>query len=157
MVLAEDLFDALSKKKLTLSIAESCTGGMLGSAITSVPGISEFFLGGTVVYCNDSKESLLGVPKSVMIKNGAVSEETAVCMAEGARKLFDSDVSISVTGIAGPGGGTAAKPVGLVWIGISTKNGTFARRFDFGGSRNDVRAAAACAALELIIETINGS
>ena len=142
------------KKGFTLAVAESCTGGLLGSVITSVPGSSSFFLGGVVSYSNAAKENILNVKLSTMIENGAVSEETAVEMAEGARELFGSDVAVSITGVAGPGGGTAAKPVGLVWIGISVKEGTSAKRFDFGGSRDDVRTSAAKAAMELIIKTV---
>jgi len=127
---------------------------LLGSIITSVPGSSEYFLGGTIAYCNGSKEDLLGVPKAVMIDKGAVSEETAVGMAAGVRKMFGSDVSVSITGIAGPGGGTAAKPVGAVWIGVSAKSGTFARRFNFEGSRDEIRKSAADAAITLLIGTI---
>lgn len=122
--------------------------------ITSVPGSSAFFLGGVVSYSNSSKENILKVKLSTMIENGAVSEKTAVEMAAGAKALLGSDVSISVTGIAGPGGGTAAKPVGLVWIGISTKETTFAKKFNFGGNRNEVQSSAANAAIELLIETI---
>jgi nicotinamide-nucleotide amidase len=111
-----------------------------------------YFLGGVVTYSNDSKENLLKVQKSTMVRNGAVSEETAREMAAGARALFGTDISISITGVAGPGGGTDAKPVGLVWIGISTKEGTFARQFNFDGDRGSVRAAAVGCALELLKE-----
>jgi PncC family amidohydrolase len=140
------------KNKLTISAAESCTGGLLGSIITSVPGSSGYFLGGAVTYSNGSKEDLLGVPKAVMIGNGAVSEETAVEMAVGVRKMFGSDLALSITGIAGPEGGTASKPVGTVWIGVSTGDGTFARRFGFSGSRDEIRLSAAEAAIKLLIE-----
>jgi len=144
----------LSEKKLTLAVAESCTGGLLGSMITSVPGSSAYFLGGAVTYCNDAKEGLLNIPKQIMIENGAVSEETAVGMADGARRLFGSDLSISITGVAGPGGGTAAKPVGLVWIGISSEKETFARTHLFSGSREKVRSAAAEKAMELLMDSL---
>lgn len=127
---------------------------MLGSAITSVPGSSKYFLGGVIAYSNDPKEHVLGIPKPVMVKNGAVSEETAAGMAAGVRELFGSDISASVTGIAGPGGGTDAKPVGLVWIGISSENGTFAKKFMFSGNRDDIRASAADAAIRLLIDTV---
>jgi PncC family amidohydrolase len=127
---------------------------MLGSAITSVPGSSEYFLGGIVSYSNDSKEKLLGVPKQTMVTHGSVSEETAVEMAVCARGLFCSDVSVSVTGIAGPGGGSAEKPVGLVWIGVSTKRGTFAKRFNFEGDRDSVRISTVTAAIELVISAV---
>ena len=135
-----------------MSAAESCTGGMLGSAITSVPGSSEYFLGGVVTYSNDSKERLLGVRKTTMVESGAVSEETSIEMAAGARRLFGSDISVSLTGVAGPGGGSSAKPVGLVWISVSTKKGTFAKSFNFSGGRNDVRAEAVNAAIRLLAD-----
>jgi len=124
---------------------------MLGSAVTSVQGSSGYFLGGVVTYGNDSKEKLLKVSKQTMVKNGAVSRETAVEMAAGARDLFGSDISASITGVAGPGGGTASKPVGLVWIGISSNNGTFAEKFNFSGGRDEVRAGAVNVAIELLI------
>jgi len=127
---------------------------MLGSVITSVPGSSGYFLGGVITYSNEQKEKLLGVNKTTMIENGAVSESCAMEMAAGVKDLFGSDVSVSITGIAGPGGGTAAKPVGLVWIGISTKNGTFANRFNFDGDRDTVRKKATDAAVKLLIETV---
>ena len=127
---------------------------MLGSVITSVPGSSEFFLGGVITYCNDQKEKLLKVDRSTMIENGAVSESCAVEMAAGAKDLFRSDVSVSITGIAGPGGGSAAKPVGLVWIGVSTKNGVFAKKFNFDGDRDSIRKKAADAAVRLLIDTL---
>ena len=127
---------------------------MLGSIITSVPGSSEYFLGGTITYSNGSKEDLLMVPETTIAEKGAVSEETAVGMAAGVRKMFGSDLSLSITGIAGPGGGTADKPVGTVWIGVSSKNGTFARKFVFEGNRDEVRISAVNAAITLLIGTI---
>ncbi|MCL2032746.1 MAG: CinA family protein [Methanomassiliicoccaceae archaeon] len=154
MTLAEDLSWILSRNDITLSVAESCTGGMLGSVITSVPGSSRYFLGGAITYGNESKEDLLNVKKATMIENGSVSGKTAVEMAEGARELFGSDVAVSVTGIAGPEGGTAAKPVGLVWIGISSENGSFARKFNFDGSREEIRTSAVNAAIQLLIGTL---
>jgi PncC family amidohydrolase len=138
-----------------MSVAESCTGGMLGSVITSVPGSGKYFLGGVVAYSNESKEDVVNVPRMVMIVNGAVSEEAAVHMASGVRSVFNSDVSISITGIAGPDGGTATKPVGLVWIGISTKHGTFAKKFNFEGNREDIRKSAVRKAMGLLLKTID--
>jgi len=153
---AEDLSGVLIKKNFTLSVAESCTGGMLGSAITSVPGSGRYFLGGVVTYSNESKEEIIKVPEQIMVKNGAVSEESATHMAAGVRSLFGSDVSISITGIAGPDGGTDAKPVGLVWIGISTKDRAFAKKFNFKGNREDVRKSAVNASMKLLIEELDG-
>ncbi|AIZ56177.1 putative competence-damage inducible protein [Candidatus Methanoplasma termitum] len=145
----------ISKKKITISVAESCTGGLLGAAITSVPGSSEYFFGGVVTYSNDSKENILKVQKSSMMMNGAVSKETAESMASGVRELFGTDIAISITGIAGPGGGTDVKPVGLVWMGVSTKDGNFAKKFNFKGNRDKIRSSAVDSALRLLIETIN--
>jgi len=153
---AEELREALAGRGVTLSVAESCTGGMLGAAVTSVPGSGEYFLGGAVTYSNAAKERLLGVRASTLAAHGAVSGEAAVEMADGARALFGSDVAVSVTGVAGPGGGTAAKPVGLVWMGVSSEKGSFAREFRFGGGRGDVRAGAVGAAMALLIEAALG-
>ena len=155
MTSAEDLSRVLSKMNITLSTAESCTGGMLGSEITSIPGSGKYFLGGVVTYSNESKEDLLFVPHKVLTINGAVSEETAVHMASGVREIFDSDVSISITGIAGPDGGTFAKPVGLVWIGISTEERTFAKKFNFKGNRDDIRKSAVKEAMKLLLDSID--
>jgi PncC family amidohydrolase len=127
---------------------------MLGSAVTSVPGSSGYFLGGVVAYGNDSKTEILRVPKEIIAEKGAVSEETARYMAIGVRDLFGSDISSSVTGIAGPGGGTDSKHAGLVWIGISAEGDTFARKFDFGGCRESVRNSAVNAAMGLISEYV---
>lgn len=132
----------LKEKRITLSVAESCTGGMLGSKITDVSGSSEYFLGGVISYSNDIKINILGVKKSTIDKYGAVSEQTASEMAENIRKHFNSDIGISITGIAGPEGGTDNKPVGLVYLGFSDKSKTFTREFLFGKlrERNRVRA-----------------
>jgi PncC family amidohydrolase len=125
---------------------------MLSSHITSVPGSSTYFLGGAVTYSNESKENILNVPSLVITENGAVSEETACGMAEGVRKLVGSDISVSITGIAGPDGGTAEKPVGLVWIGISAEKKTYAKRFVFDGDRENIRKSAVSAAMRLLKE-----
>ncbi|MEO8190740.1 MAG: competence/damage-inducible protein A [Acidobacteriota bacterium] len=135
----------------TLALAESCTGGMVASLVTDVPGSSDYFLGGVVSYGNEAKESLLGVSIETLRSRGAVSEESVLEMACGARERFDSDVAAAVTGIAGPGGGTAEKPVGLVWFGIADREGaaTAKRRF-FVGDRTHVRRSASVHALELV-------
>ncbi len=135
----------------TLALAESCTGGMVASLVTDVPGSSDYFLGGVVSYGNEAKESLLGVSIETLRSRGAVSEESVVEMARGARERFDSDVAAAVTGIAGPGGGTAEKPVGLVWFAIADREGaaTAKRRF-FVGDRTHVRRSASVHALELV-------
>ena len=109
---------------MTASAAESCTRGMISHLFTSVPGSSSYFLGSVTSYANSVKENVLGVPAEIIQKHGAVSSECAAAMAEGVRKLTGSDFSVSTTGIAGPGGGSEEKPVGLVWIGVSSKHGT---------------------------------
>jgi nicotinamide-nucleotide amidase len=122
----------LKKKRGTLALAESCTGGAVADALTNVPGSSAYFPGGVTAYSNKTKETVLGVKKSVIVKHGAVSAECAAAMAEGARHLFRSDYAAAVTGIAGPGGGTAAKPVGLVHFAVAghgIKTRTFTRNF----------------------------
>lgn len=119
----------LVEKKLTLSLAESCTGGLIGHRLTSVPGSSGYFMGGVVAYSYDAKEKFLNVRHATLSDFGAVSPETAVEMARGARRAFGADVALSVTGIAGPGGGLPGKPVGLVYVSLSTR--TFERTEKF--------------------------
>lgn len=150
-----DFFECLKKYGLTVSTAESCTGGMIAAAITDISGASEFFGMGAVTYSNDAKMKLLGVKKQTLDKYGAVSEQTACEMAEGVLKLSGADVAVSVTGIAGPTGGTKEKPVGLVFIGISGKHGTFAYQNNFSGSRLDVRKQTVERAFEIGAEYIN--
>ncbi len=134
----------------TLAVAESCTSGQLGMAITDVPGASHYFMGGTLAYSNDVKQAQLGVPKEILAKHGAVSEECAVAMATGCRKLFGTDYALSVTGIAGPDGGTEDKPVGTTYIGLASAHSTFARHFRFGDYRLINRTRAVNTALELL-------
>ncbi len=119
----------------TLAVAESCTGGMLGAALTDIPGSSDYFFGGFIAYSNEAKINLLKIEKEIIDKHGAVSEETASKLAENARALLKTDYGIGITGIAGPGGGTKDKPVGTVWIAISDVNSTEAKKFVFGGDR----------------------
>ncbi len=127
--------DLLKKQKHTVSFAESCTGGYIAHLVTSVPGSSEYFMGSVVTYANSAKEDLIHVEEILLRSKGAVSEEVAVSMAIGTRKRFKTDFAVSVTGIAGPGGATATKPVGLVWIGIATPKGAYAEKFLFGKDR----------------------
>lgn len=134
----------------TLAVAESCTAGQLGMLITSVPGSSAYFLGGIVAYCNDVKENQLSVDHGIIEQHGAVSEQCAKAMAEGCRKLLNSDYALSITGIAGPEGGTEQKPVGTTFIGLSSVHNTYAREFNFGTHRESNRARASYAALELL-------
>ena len=146
----------LKKKKFKIALAESCTGGLAGKLLTDIPGSSEYFQGSFVVYSNILKRRILGVPKTVLKKYGAVSEECALCMAKGAKKKGKTDVSISITGIAGPGGGSSEKPVGLVYIGIGLpKNRFHIHRFVFPGNRERIRERAVYQAFELLRKYLN--
>ena len=147
---AERLVALLTANGLTCATAESCTGGGVGSAITSVPGSSAVFAGGVISYSNDVKRDMLGVPEDVLVSHGAVSAECAAAMAEGARRRLKTDLAVSLTGIAGPDGGTAEKPVGLVWFGLATADGVRTERAIFPGDRASVRAAAVTHALGLL-------
>ena len=125
----------LSAKGMTVSAAESCTGGLISSLFTSIPGSSEYYLGSVTSYANSVKTGILGVPEEIIFRHGAVSEECVRAMAEGVRKITGSDFSVATSGIAGPGGGSEEKPVGLVWIAVSSKMGTEAVRMVFKGDR----------------------
>ena len=151
MTAAENLVNALIEKKLTCATAESCTGGGVGYAITGVPGSSAVFMGGIISYDNSVKQRVLGVPEEVLSTKGAVSSECAAAMAEGARRLLKTDLAVSLTGIAGPGGGSAEKPVGLVWFGLASKSGTITEKKIFPGDREAVRTAAIEHALALLL------
>jgi nicotinamide-nucleotide amidase len=140
----------LIAKKVTISTAESCTGGMLGQWLTDTPGVSAVYLGGFVTYSNDLKEKLLGVPRAILETQGAVSEECAAAMASGCRERTGSQIAVSITGIAGPGGGTAEKPVGLVYVGLATPQGVKVRNFKWGNDRKSTRTRAAKMALNLV-------
>ena len=137
--LASRVIEIFREKGLSLALAESCTGGMIAETITNVAGASDIFYGSAVTYVNGAKEHILGVARGTLEKHGAVSSECAEEMACGARSVYGADVAMSVTGIAGPGGGSEGKPVGTVWFGLATKDGaeTFRRRFD--GDRAAVR------------------
>jgi nicotinamide-nucleotide amidase len=140
----------LRKAGLTLSSAESCTGGLVGKAITDVPGSSDYFLGGITAYSNRLKTQLLDVPESMLAQYGAVSSEVAKAMAEGAARLLGSSCALSTTGVAGPGGGTEEKPVGLVFIGCTCRGVTEVEQLRLWGRRDQVRERAALAALDLL-------
>ena len=135
-----------------LALAESCTGGLVGNRITNVPGSSEYFLGGVVSYSYESKVNLLGVSWETLNSTGAVSRETVIEMARGARKLLSADIAVSVSGIAGPGGGTAEKPVGTTWIGFAANDGEWANVFQFTGDRLQNKLSAADAALQMLLD-----
>ena len=147
--LAAVVLDKCRALDFTLAVAESCTGGMLGERITSIPGSSDVFLGGVIAYHNEVKRSLLGVRSEAIERSGAVSEEVVLQMASGVRERLGADVGVAVTGIAGPGGGTPEKPVGLVWIAVHALE-VKARRFHVGGDRAEIRQRAAQAALEMV-------
>lgn len=146
--------EALRARGWTVALAESCTGGLVGHRLTEVPGSSEYFLGGVVAYAYDAKERLLGVRHQTLYDHGAVSRETAIEMAHGARVAFGADVGLSVTGIAGPGGGMPDKPVGLTWIAVSTRTNDLAEQHMASGDRTANKLSAAEAALELLLRVI---
>ena len=135
VLLEEKLLSVYREKKLMLATAESCTGGMIGQRITNVSGSSEIYAGGVISYTNEVKMKLLSVSADTLEKYGAVSEETAVEMAVGARRALEADVAVSVTGIAGPTGGTAEKPVGTVCFGVCTASGVRSRKMHFGSTK----------------------
>jgi PncC family amidohydrolase len=144
----------LIEKKFTLAVAESCTGGMVGSAITEVAGSSNYFAGGVIAYDNCVKQQLLKVPKATLRKYGAVSAQTACAMARGAQRVLTTDCAIAITGIAGPGGGTKEKPVGLVYIGIAIKNKVRSFEYKFKGNRTHIRSQAVEHALKRLIQLL---
>ena len=147
----------LIKRNLTIATAESCTGGLTASLITDVPGSSKYFLGGVVAYSNQLKRDLLSVPDATLERYGAVSEETALAMGRGVRERLRADIVVSVTGIAGPGGGTPDKPVGLTWIALIVSDFEVARRFIWEGDRKRNKECSAEAALKLIMEYLEQS
>ncbi len=154
--LEEQIGNLLREQKRTLALAESCTGGLVGDRITDLPGSSEYFRGGIVAYAYEAKVSLLDVSWDTLNTFGAVSEETVREMARGARMRFQSDIAASISGIAGPGGGMDSKPVGTVWLAIAAPGGEWTHLHHFSGSRRQIKAASADAALQLILDYLNG-
>jgi CDP-diacylglycerol--glycerol-3-phosphate 3-phosphatidyltransferase len=152
---AKDVGDALRAGQLTLAVAESATGGMVGSLITDQPGSSKYFVGGVIAYSNEVKTAELGVSADVLRTVGAVSREVAEAMAEGARRRFDTDLAVSVTGIAGPDADGSRKPVGLTFIAVASARGTSSRELRFTGDRASVRRQSAVQALRMVIEEAN--
>lgn len=140
----------LKQKGLTLSTAESCTGGTIAQMITSIPGSSAYFKGSVVAYANEIKQNLLGVTESCLSENGAVSEATVRAMVEGVCQLMNTDCAIAVSGIAGPDGGTPEKPVGLTWIAVKVKGNIATRQFRFGNHRERNIRRASLSALNMI-------
>lgn len=152
----------LTKKGLKLVVAESCTGGLIGHRITNIPGSSDYYLGSITAYAYEVKQRLLGVRQETLTEHGAVSRETVIEMAHGIRACLKADfpmedtIGISVSGIAGPGGSTPGKPVGLVWIGLSSREGCHAWRFIWKGNRVQNKESSAQAALQLLLDYLNG-
>lgn len=149
--LEEQIGKLLLEKGLKVAVAESCTGGLICHLITNVSGSSNYFEAGIVSYSNYSKHSFLGVNTDIIKTKGAVSAEVALQMAEGVRKVTNVDIGLSVTGIAGPTGGSEKKPVGLVYIGLSSKERSVVREFNFSGTRLEIKEKAAIEALKLLL------
>ena len=153
----DQLRQLFTARKLTLATAESCTGGLLADRLTNVAGSSDYYLGGVVSYAYSAKEALLGVDHDTLMREGAVSEAVARQMAEGARTRLSADVGIGITGVAGPGGGSPDKPVGLVWIGLADSSGSRAVKYQWNGDRLGNKQQSAQAALEILAEWINAA
>lgn len=154
--LAVALGDLLRARGLTLALAESCTGGLIGSLITDVAGSSDYFLGSAVCYANSAKERILGVARETLLAHGAVSAETATEMAQGARRIYAADIAASVTGIAGPGGGTPEKPTGLVHIHLSAVDAEIGQRCVWEADRMGNKQLSAEAVLRLVMGYVEG-
>jgi len=153
--LAERLQGICIGRGLSVAVAESCTGGLVADAITDIPGSSGYFLGGVVSYSNAAKEQLLDVAPDVLAAHGAVSAQVARAMAEGVRARFNADVGVAVTGVAGPDGGSEAKPVGLTYVAVADGDGVDVRRHAWSGDRLANKASSAAATLELILDRID--
>jgi PncC family amidohydrolase len=154
--LAAELGRLLHARGLTLALAESCTGGLIGSLITDVPGSSDYFLGSAVTYAYSAKENILGVRHETLLAHGAVSAETACEMAQGARRVFGADIAASVTGIAGPGGSMPGKPVGLVQIHLSAEDAESGERHVWDSDRVGNKLLSAEAVLRLVVRYLEG-
>lgn len=154
--LEELIGEKLRQRGLRIALAESCTGGLVGHRLTNVPGSSTYYMGSVTAYAYEAKVRLLGVTWETLEKNGAVSGETVSEMALGVRRALAADVGIAVSGIAGPGGGTPEKPVGLVWMAVSAPRGIWTRKFNFAGERLSIKEQAAEEALKLGIDYLDG-
>jgi len=150
--LAQIVGERLLTHNLKLAVAESCTGGLVSHLITNVPGSSLYFTGGVVAYAFEAKVALLHVSWDTLRLHGAVSKETVIEMARGVRTALGTDIGLSVSGIAGPGGGLPEKPVGTTWIGLSARNGDWARKFTWEGDRTFNKEASAQAALQFVLD-----
>ncbi len=151
-MLEEKLGRLLKERGLSLATAESCTGGLLSHRITNVPGSSNYFVGGVVAYSNEVKEKLLGVSAETLRTKGAVSRETAIQMARGVRKLLGADIGVGITGIAGPGGATPTKPVGLVYVAVSAPDYERCEEFRWQGDRLENKRLSTEAALKMVLD-----
>ena len=152
--LAQRVGDLSRSASKTIALGESCTGGLVGHLITEVPGASAYLRGGVVAYSDAAKASLLDVPPATLKEHGAVSAQVAIAMAGGARARFGADVGVAVTGISGPSGGSAQKPVGLTYVAIADASGSEVRRFQWQGERSGNKIASARAVLDLLIERL---
>ena len=157
LALSQTLGTAFRRRRLTLGIAESATGGLIGHVLTEVPGSSDYFVGDVIAYSNAIKTDLLHVPKTVLERHGAVSGEAAAAMAQGIRELLGTDVGLASTGIAGPTGATPSKPVGLVYVAVElAASNPVVRHYEFNGSRSSLKTQFARAALQLLLDLVEG-
>ncbi len=145
----------LVKKGLSVAVSESCTGGLLGAALTSAPGSSAWFRGGVIAYANTVKQHLLGVPAAILDKKGAVSAETVELMAQGVQRLFTTECALAVSGVAGPAGGTKEKPVGLVYVGLACGNSVRSFEYRFKGNRQEIRRQAVREAMIRLMDALS--
>jgi len=152
--IASQVHKILIKKKKSVSIAESCTGGLVSSFLTDIPGSSQYLILGVVAYSNKAKEKILGIPAAVIREKGAVSGEVALRMASAAKRLGNSDFGLGITGIAGPTGGSRTKPAGTVFIALAGRKKRIFKKYFFKGGRREVRRMAAGKALELLYTTV---
>ena len=155
-LLINKIVNKLRKKKLTISIVESCTGGLLSSYLTSIPNVSEIYSMGLIAYSNKSKNSLLSIPKKILLSHGTVSRQTCILMVQNLNKLARTDISISTTGIAGPSGGTTKKPVGLIYVGIKIKKKIVCKKFLIKNkSRNFIQKETVKKTLRLLFNLVS--
>ena len=156
MLLEQEIHNRLLERKFKLATAESCTGGLVSDRITNIPGSSEYFMGGIVAYAYEVKAAVLGVSWDTLNTKGAVSSETVLEMAQGAKRLLEVDIAVSVSGIAGPGGGMPEKPVGYTWFGLATNDGAWTRTFTWKGDREQNKHESSEAALQFILDYLDG-
>ncbi|MBM3152317.1 MAG: CinA family protein [Chloroflexi bacterium] len=148
--------ELLRARQWTLATAESCTGGLVADRLTDIPGSSDYFIGGVVAYAYEAKVALVRVSWDTLRQYGAVSRETVIEMARGVRAVLGADIGLSASGIAGPGGGLPDKPVGATWIGLSARDGDWARKFQWDGDRQQNKASSAEAALQYLLDFLSG-